>query len=252
MRLAERKVLVTGAASGIGRAIAEAFAAQGAALLLGDIDTDGLAESCAAKGGPGTIARAACDVTDAEAVRRMVATARTQLGGLDGVVNCAGIDLERGFLETSPADWERVLAVNLSGTMLVCRAALPLLIEGGGGTIVNIASGAGLRPLQNRTAYCSAKAGLIMLGRALALEFADRRVRVNTICPGAVDTPMFRQGLAAQGGGEAALAEITERYAMARLGTPDEIANAALFLTSAESSFVTGAALAADGGRTFH
>ena len=148
-----------------------------------------------------------CDVADERQVRAAVAQAATGLGGLDGVVNSAGIDLMRPFEQMTAEEWARVMAVDLTGPMLVCHAALPALKQAGRGTIVNIASGAALRPLEQRTAYCAAKAGLVMFGKTLAVDLAAYHVRVNAICPGIVDTPLFRSlvgGRGRSGGGAGA------------------------------------------------
>jgi NAD(P)-dependent dehydrogenase (short-subunit alcohol dehydrogenase family) len=240
-------VLVTGAASGIGLAVARLFHREGARVAM--LDRDEAALMKAAVDGAATLV---CDVAAEGQVGAAVAGAVTALGGLDGVVNSAGIDLMRPFEQMTPAEWARVLAVDLTGPMLVCHAALPALRQAGHGTIVNIASGAALRPLEHRTAYCAAKAGLVMFGKTLAVDLAAYQIRVNAICPGIVDTPLFRSSLAAAADPEAELGRILERYVIKRRGQPEEIAQAALYLTSDESSFVTGAALAVDGGRTFH
>lgn len=253
MRLAGRRVLITGAASGIGRATAELFAKEGAALALVDRDGAGVeAVRNACHGEAGRYVALVADVAEPSAVEAAVAEAARALGGLDGVVNSAGVDLLAPLGETGPADWARVLAVNLTGPYLVCRAALPLLRAAGGGTIVNVASGAALSPLPNRTAYCASKAGLVMFGKALAIEAAADHVRVNAVCPGIVDTPMFRASFEGAADPAAEFERIRARYALRRVAEPIEIARAILYLTSAESSFVTGAALAVDGGRTFH
>jgi NAD(P)-dependent dehydrogenase (short-subunit alcohol dehydrogenase family) len=144
-----------------------------------------------------------------------------------------------------------VLDVNLTGAMRVCRAATRAFPQSGG-TIVLIASGAGLRPLPRRTAYCAAKGALVMFAKALALDLAEQKIRVNALCPGPVDTPMFRATWENADDAQATLATIRERYALKRVAVADEIATAAVFLTSGASSFVTGIALAVDGGRTFH
>lgn len=185
-------------------------------------------------------------------VAASVTRAVRAFGGLDGVVNAAGVDLVSPFAETTTADWLRLFHVNVVGPATVCRAALPALRQcGGSSTIVNISSGAGLRPLEQRTAYCSSKAALVMFSKALAVDLAVDRIRVNAICPGVVDTPMFRRSL---GGGdqEVALAQVMERFLIKKVGEPGDIANATLFLSCDESSHVTGSALAVDGGRTFH
>lgn len=247
MRLAGRRVLVTGAASGIGLATAQLFQEEGARVAMLDRDGTRLKETRVAGAVP-----LVCDVADEREVRDAVARAADALGGLDGVVNSAGIDLMRPFEAMTAGEWARVMAVDLTGPMLVCHAALPAMKQAGRGTIVNIASGAALRPLEGRTAYCAAKAGLVMLGKTLAVDLAPYNIRVNAICPGIIDTPLFRSSWEGATQPEAELAKILDRYVIKRPGQPEEIAQAALYLTSDESSFVTGAALAVDGGRTFH
>ena len=247
MRLAGRRILVTGAASGIGLAIARRFRSEGAAVAM--LDRDEAALGKARVDGASTLV---CDVADERQVRAAVAQAASALGGLDGVVNSAGIDLMRPFERMTSAEWAAIMAVDLTGPMLVCHAALPAMKQAGRGTIVNIASGAALRPLEQRTAYCAAKAGLVMFGKTLAVDLAAYHIRVNAICPGIIDTPLFRSSWEGAADPEGELAKILDRYVIRRPGEPEEIAQAALYLTSDESSFVTGAALAVDGGRTFH
>ena len=247
MRLGGRRVLVTGAASGIGLAVARLFQREGATIAMLDRDEVGLTKALVEGAVP-----LVCDVAEERQVRAAVAEAAASLGGLDGVVNSAGIDLMRPFEKMTAEEWARVMAVDLTGPMLVCHAALPALKRAGRGTIVNIASGAALRPLEQRTAYCAAKAGLVMFGKTLAVDLAAYNIRVNAICPGIIDTPLFRSSWAEAADPQAELGRILDRYVIKRPGQPDEIAHAALYLTSDESSFVTGAALAVDGGRTFH
>jgi NAD(P)-dependent dehydrogenase (short-subunit alcohol dehydrogenase family) len=193
-----------------------------------------------------------CDVAEPEAVKAAVEQGATWLGGIDALVNSAGIDLRTPLEQVDDADWARMLAVNLTGPMLVCRAALPHLRGAGGGTIVNVSSGAGLSPLLHRTAYCAAKAGVIMFGKALAIEAAADGIRVNAVCPGAVDTPLFRTSYEGSEDPERDLEAIRQRYALKRVAAPEEIAEAVLYLSSPASSYITGTALAVDGGRTFH
>ncbi len=244
MRQAGRRVLITGGASGIGRACAELFAAEGATLALLDRNDHRLSDfdaiSCPA------------DVTDITAVEAAVARAVAGLGGLDGVVNCAGKDQLGQLTAVAPEAWEEIIAVNLTGAANVCRAAIPSLRAAAAGTIVNVASGAGLFPLAERTAYCAAKAGLVMFSKALAMEVADSGIRVNAVCPGAIDTPMLASSYQDAPDPVAEKAMIQRRYLLGRFGEASEIAAAILFLSGTEASYITGTAMAVDGGRTFY
>src|SRR3984893_18281293 len=236
-RLAQRRVLITGAASGIGRRSALLFAAEGAALTLLDRSVKGLAEIARETGGLAVEA----DVTDEGSVAHAVEQGAAAMGGIDGVVNAAGIVIRGPVLEVGVADWRRVIDVNLAGIYIVGRSCLPWLAKATGATIVNIASGQGLLPnTPEMTAYAASKGGVVNLTRALAAELAPS-IRVNSVCPGMVHTPMTADGPR----------DVTP-YALKRIADPLEIAHAILFLTGSESSFVTGAALAIDGGRTFH
>jgi NAD(P)-dependent dehydrogenase (short-subunit alcohol dehydrogenase family) len=241
-RLTGRRILVTGGANGIGLAVARMFCAEGARVAV--LDRDAPTSSLDA-------VAVVADVADVAQVDAAVAAAAERLGGLDGIVNSAGIDQERPLAETSAADWARVIAVNLNGPMHVCRAAIPHLKDAGEGTIVNIASAAGLTPLMHRTAYCASKAGLVMFGKTLAIELAPS-IRVNAVCPGAVETALFRASYENRPDAAAHLQRIRERYLLRRVAAADEIAHAVLYLTGHESAYVTGAALAVDGGRSFH
>ncbi len=246
MRLDERRVLITGAASGIGRATAELFSAEGAAVALLDRDGAALAAVAAATGG--TMLEA--DLLDEAAILAAVDTAAAAMGGIDGLVNCAGIagsvPLNALDLET----WDRFVAINLTAPYILCRAALPHLRQRTGATIVNIASGQALLPnAPGIAAYAATKAGLVAFTKALGAELAPH-VRANVVAPGIVDTPMVRSVL----GGYANPndAPFVQQYAMKRVAQPDELAEAILFLTSDASSYVTGTVLAVDGGRTYH
>lgn len=236
-RLQGRRIVVTGAASGIGKAIALLFAQEGAALALLDLDQPKVAETAHLTGGHGLQA----DVSSEESTLAAVERAAQALGRIDGVVNAAGIMRSSPMAETAAPAWRRVLDINLTGPYLVSRCCLPWLTKEAGATIVNIASAAGLLPnAPGLTAYAASKGGLIALTRAMAAELAPA-IRVNAVCPGMVDTPMadgFRTNVG--------------NYALKRIADPLEIARSVLFLTSTDSSYVTGAALAADGGRSFH
>lgn len=250
-----RRILVTGAARGIGLATLARLVAEGASVAALDRDAPALAAL------PGRLGRAlghfvAVDVADAAAIAEAVRASAAALGGLDGVVNAAGVDLYAGIEAMAPADWDRVIAVNLTAPFFVIRAAYPFLKAAGGGTIVNVSSAAGLSPLRNRTAYCASKAGLQMASKALAIEAAAFGVRVNTVCPGAVETELFRSSFASafpDAPDEGAIRDaVRARYALNRIAEPEEIAAAIVWLSGPESSYVTGVALAVDGGRSFH
>ncbi len=246
--LAGRKVLVTGAASGIGRAIAERVLASGGHLAAIDRDAEGLA---ALKERAGTVLPLHCqalDVADQPAVGAAVETLGSALSGLDLVVNSAGIDLYEDFEVMTGDAWQQVMDVNLTGPITICQAAVPLLKRSNGGAIVNIASGAGLLPIPKRVAYCASKAGLIMATKAMAIDLAQHGIRANAVCPGAVDTDLFRSTL----GEELTRERVKARYALGRIASAEEIVGAVLFLGSDEASFITGTALAVDGGRSFH
>ncbi len=245
--LAGRHILITGAASGIGRACAALFQAKGARVALLDRDEAVMAAARAIPGAHGAVA----DVADSGAVDRAVADAAREMGGIDGVVNGAGCDLTAAIGDMSDADWQRIIGINLNGPFHVCRAAEPWLRKAEAATIVNIASGAALAPIRHRTAYCAAKAGLVMFSKTLAIELAPS-IRVNAVCPGIVDTPMFRGSYMNAPDREAELKRILDRYLIRHVATPGEMAGAVLFLTSRASSYITGTALAADAGRTFH
>ncbi|MBT6274128.1 MAG: SDR family oxidoreductase [Chromatiales bacterium] len=251
MKLEGRRILVTGASSGIGLETCRLFATEGARLAMLARDATRLETALATLATPESHVAISGDARDSDAVAKMVAESAAQLGGLDGVVHSAGEDLIAPFADTSLGAWQNILDANLTSTFLVCQESVPHLRANGGGTIVTLASGGALSPLPGRTAYCAAKAGVVMLSKTLALELAADNIRVNALCPGAIDTPMLR---ASAGGahGDAMPPEIVARFAMGRVGEPDEIARSVLYLTSDDSSFVTGIALAADGGRTFH
>jgi NAD(P)-dependent dehydrogenase (short-subunit alcohol dehydrogenase family) len=239
-RLQGRKILITGGASGIGQATAALFLREGAKVAILDRASRGQDEVFVA-----------VDVADPASVQQAVRTAEAALGGLDGVVNAAGIFSAAGLADTTAAQFSQMLAVNLMGTFLVVQAAAPILLASGqAATIVNLGSGVGITPTgPGSTAYVASKGGVIAMTKALAMELAPS-VRVNVVCPGMVETPMT-QGFVRNAAGEVDPA-LASRYALRRPAAPEEIAAAILFLTSAESSFVTGIALPVDGGRTFH
>jgi NAD(P)-dependent dehydrogenase (short-subunit alcohol dehydrogenase family) len=243
--MAGRRVLVTGGGSGIGLACVRLLHREGARVAV--LDVDSAAAQQAAREVDGVAMWA--DVADEAAVQSSVNQAAEALGGLDGLVNAAGVAKQGRLEETDLAGWNRVLAVNLTGPFMVCRAAVPFLRHAGGGTIVNIASGQGLRPSGTGCAYAASKGGLVILSKSLAIELAPA-IRVNAICPGRVDTPML-QPLTGQMS-PAQQQAILQQYALRRMAQPEEIATAVLFLSCGDGSFVTGTAMAVDGGRCYH
>ena len=245
----ETKVaLVTGAASGIGRASAIALAREGAAVCVSDINNEGgeaTVQSIIDEGGQALFAH--CDVTKSDDVRAMVATTLDQLGGLDAAVNNAGIagSFEQRLHEADDNLFELVLNINLRGVWLCMKAELEQMLPQGAGSIVNIASVAGLIGAPKAGAYTASKHAVVGLTRSAALDYAKRGIRINAICPAYTDTAMVQAGIAFN----PALGAIMERAVpMGRLGLPSEIAEAVVWLCSESSSFVTGHPLVLDGG----
>ncbi|MCZ4291017.1 SDR family NAD(P)-dependent oxidoreductase [Hoeflea alexandrii] len=237
------RILVTGAGSGIGRALAELLSRRDVAVVGLDLDP----------GAKASWPSVEADVSDADAVQVAVDRAAELLGGLEGVANCAGVSLRRSLDLTTAEEWAQVMAVNLTGPFNVCRAALPWLKQAPRpAAIVNIASGAAFRPQVDFSAYCASKGGLVAFGRALAHELAPAGIRVNSLCPGVIATPMIDRALARSSDRDAAEKRFLGLSAMGRMGTAAELAEVAAFLLSDESSYVTGAAWTADGGGTYH
>jgi NAD(P)-dependent dehydrogenase (short-subunit alcohol dehydrogenase family) len=248
VRMQGKIAVVTGAGTGIGRAIALRLAEEGALVLAADIDADGARATAATigeRGGRGE--GVACDVSDHEQVERLMARAEA-LGGPHAVVSNAAIQYERTIEDTPPEDWDRVLGINLKGVYLCARAALPRMRRLGGGSIVNMASVNGFWVEPALGAYCAAKGGVINLTRAIALENGKDGIRCTCICPGYVDTGMAQRYMDIQPDPAAAREEAGRLHALGRIAQPEEIANLALFLCSDESSFCTAAPFVADGG----
>jgi len=249
MRLADKVALITGAGSGMGREAAILFASEGARVAVIDVDEKGAKETTAtitAAGGKAFAFKA--DVAQSAEVEAMVAATIDQFGTLNVVYNNAGIEGASEFLaQMKEADFDRVIAINLRGVWLGMKYTLPHLIKAGGGSIINTASIAGLVGLRAAAAYCAAKAGVIALTRVGALEYGRYNIRVNAICPGAIDTPMVQRVQGSGGLREGALNRIS---VLGRIGQPSEIAKTALFLASDDSSFATGAPFVIDGGWT--
>ncbi|MFZ3236282.1 MAG: SDR family oxidoreductase [Stellaceae bacterium] len=249
MRLSGKAALVSGAAAGIGRAIATAFAEAGAAVACCDIDLAGAQETARhIEQAGGRAFGQGCDVASESDTLAAAAAVNDAFGRLDILVSgAAPQDAGGTVVETSLAEWERVVAVNLTGSFLLCRATLPLMIAGGGGSIILIASQLGRVGSAGRAAYCATKGALIQLAKVMAVDHAGQNIRVNTLSPGAVETERLTRRY---GSFEAARAALGPKHVQRRLGQPSEIAAAALFLASDDASFVTGSDLLVDGGYT--
>ena len=240
--------LVTGASSGIGRATAKAFARDGWSVVLADTSKNGQAAAAECERESAQCSFVRCDVSDENSVHDLFAEIQGRFGRLDAAFNNAGIEgLQAPTHECTVENFDRVIAVNLRGVWLCMRAEARLMLGQGGGAIVNCSSVAGLIGLPNIPAYVASKHGVIGLTKSAALEYAKAKIRVNAICPGAIQTPMLDRYMAGTPGGREAM-EQTEP--MGRIGGPEEIASAVLWLCSPGASFTTGQALAVDGGWT--
>ncbi len=244
-----KRALITGAASGIGRATALLFAQEGAAVAVVDInETEGqaVARTIAAAGGQASFIRG--DVSQAAECRQVVQVTVEQLGGLDILFNNAGIIRRANVLETTEAEWERVMAVNVKSIFLLSKYAIPVMIAAGGGVIINTGSGWGLVGGKDAVSYCASKGAVVNMTRAMAIDHGPQHIRVNCLCPGDTDTAMLRHEARQLGqADETFLAGAADRP-LRRIGQPEDIAQAALYLASDASAFVTGAVLVVDGG----
>ena len=256
-RVAGKFALVAGGASGIGRSVAVLLAAEGAAVAVADRDETGARETAARIAAAGGVAQAhPLDVTSEEAWRTTTDALLAAAGRLDVLVNAAGVSYAQPIADMPLAEWRRVLAVNLDGVFLGTQAALRAMRPRKQGSVVNIASAAGIKAIPGAAAYCTSKAGVVMLSRAAALEAAADGVRVNCVLPGGVKTPLWRQMafwpefVAQHGNEDAAFAALGQNVPLKRYAEPDEVARAILYLASDESAYVTGAELVIDGGYT--
>jgi len=241
--------IVTGAAVGMGAATARVFAAAGASVIVADVDeTNGQATVDAIAGDGGTASFVRADVSRADDVQALVGAAVERYGRLDCAVNNAAVTPDTKALhELDEREWDRILAVDLKGVALCLKYEIAQMLEqGGGGAIVNIGSVSSYRPQPNNAAYVAAKHGVIGLSKVASLEAAPQGIRVNTVCPGAIDTPMIRGALETVGMTEADFAPVLSLFG--RFGKPEEVGQASMWLCSDQASYVTGAVLAVDAG----
>lgn len=250
MKLKGKRALVTGGASGIGFAIAQRFLAEGAQVVIADVNPKQAREAAAKS--HDKLGCTVGDVSKLADAERMVREAVGQIGGLEILINNAGIETTGSVTSALDEEWERQINVNLHGTYRMSRFAVPEIIKAGGGAIVNMASVGGLVAVPEYSAYGASKAAIVQLTRNMAADYAGKKIRVNCLCPGAVDTPLLQRACEKVGGDHPE--KIRELYAsftlMKRIAQPEEVAAAALFLASDEASFITGVALPVDGGFT--
>lgn len=247
MRLENRVAIVTGGSAGIGRETALLFSREGASVVVGDYNEKAGRETVALiekSGGAGHFVHT--DVSDPDQVQALVDSALKAYGGIHVLFNNAGILHFGTVVDTDLKDWQRVIDINLTGTFLCSKAVIPHMIDGGGGSVINMTSSTGAHDAApNTAAYVASKGGVALLTRCMAIDHARDKVRVNALAPGPTDTNMLRDNLSPE-----QIHAFQNTFPMKRLGRPEELAYAALFLASDEASFVTGAVIAVDGGQT--
>ena len=245
LSLEGKVAMVTGAASGIGRAIALRMAEMGAFVAVLDIDEE---KAKAAVQEMGAAVFLKCDVRSAADCRKAVDSVVATKRKIDILCNCAGIAIRKDIVELTEDEWDRALDVTLKSIYLLSREVVPHMVRAGGGSIINIGSGWSLKGGPRAASYCAAKGGVVNLTRAMAIDHGKHNIRVNCICPGDVDTPMLMSECAQLGENVDAFLREAANRPLARIGTPEDVANAVLFLASPMSSWITGAALVVDGG----
>ncbi len=247
--LAGKRALITGGASGIGRATALLFAREEAAVSVVDLDQAGgqaVVQTILDEGGQAVFVR--CDVSQVEDCQRAIARTLEALGGLDILFNNAGIIRRANVLDTTEDDWDRAMAVNVKSIFLMSKYAIPIMEEIGGGVIINVASGWGLVGGANAVSYCASKGAVVNMTRAMAIDHGGQNIRVNCVCPGDTDTGMLHNEARQLGVPDEAFLRDAADRPLRRVGRPEDIAQAVLYLASDASSFVTGTTLVVDGG----
>ena len=248
MRLNNKIVIVTGGGSGIGRATAKLFAAEGATVVVVDKNAETAKAVASEIGGKASGFRA--DVSKSTEVQAMIAEAIAKHGRLDILFNNAGYGITGSVVETAEEDWDALMSVNVRGVYLGCKYAIPHMVKQGGGAIVNTASTTATAGIKDRAAYVTSKGAVAAMTRAMALDHVHQNVRINCVAPGTIESPYFDKILAASPDPKAARHALEVRQPMMRLGQPEEIAKAVLYLASDDASFCTGSTLYADGGWT--
>jgi NAD(P)-dependent dehydrogenase (short-subunit alcohol dehydrogenase family) len=249
LSLESKVAIVTGAASGIGRGIALRLAEMGAFVAVLDIDEKKGSETIVQiedRAGAGCFIE--CDVTRKSDCHRVVQAVTQKSGRIDILCNCAGIAIRKDVVQLTEDEWDRAIDITLKSVYLVSHEAIPHMIRDGGGSIINIGSGWSLKGGPRAASYCAAKGGVVNLTRAMAIDHGRHNIRVNCVCPGDVDTPMLQSECAQLGENKEEFLRDAANRPLARLGTPDDIANAVLFLASPMASWITGTALVVDGG----
>jgi NAD(P)-dependent dehydrogenase (short-subunit alcohol dehydrogenase family) len=254
MKLQDKVAIITGAASGIGKATALRFGKEGARVTCADVNAEGAGQTArqiADTGGEAASLKA--DVAKEPDVERMVGETVERWGRLDVLYNNAGIGFGLPVTQVPESEWDRLIDINLKGVYLGCKHAIPKMVAGGGGAIINTASDAGLRGFSFLSTYCASKGGVVLLTKSLAVEWAAAGIRVNCVCPGVIRTPildpMLQQGTQTLGLTEAQMWErMAKAHPIGRVGEPEEVAAAVTFLASDDASFITGVALPVDGG----
>jgi len=251
MRLKDKVSIITGAGAGIGQAVAILFAREGARVVVADLDQKAGKETfnqIKQAGGDGLFIKT--NVVNVNDVKKMVQMTIKYYGRIDILVNNAGIYAKGDVVNTSEENWNRIIDVNLKGVYLCSKHTIPEMIKSGGGSIVNVASEAGLVGIKNQVAYNVSKAAVIMLTKSMAVDFADKGIRVNNVCPGTTETPLVRAAIQKEKDPKKARRALEECRPVNRLGKPEEIASAVLFMASDEPGYATGSSLVIDGGYT--
>lgn len=249
MRLENKVAIITGAKRGIGHAIATRFIREGARVVIADVQ-DATAEAQSLGGVTGQVCSIQTDVSSDAEVRDLIHKTQALYGRIDILVNNAGIEFAKTVVTTTEREWDQLMAVNLKGVFLCCRAVIPVMQQQGSGVIINIASELGLVGEAGVAAYCASKGGVVMLSKALAIDHGPEGIRVNCLCPGPVTTQLLEDVFASSQDPAALRKAFENQTVLKRLGRPEEVAAAAAFLASDDSSFMAGADLVVDGGWT--